>query len=40
MPHPPIVVLSAAIRRSDVSIVSGTAIADALRDRGEDVREV
>ncbi|HEY7969430.1 MAG TPA: D-alanine--D-alanine ligase family protein [Candidatus Limnocylindrales bacterium] len=40
-PHPPIVVLlGGPSAEHDVSIVSGTAIADALRDRGEDVREV
>ncbi|HET9614774.1 MAG TPA: D-alanine--D-alanine ligase family protein [Candidatus Limnocylindrales bacterium] len=40
-PHPPIVVLlGGPSAEHDVSIVSGTAIADALRERGEDVREV
>jgi D-alanine-D-alanine ligase len=39
--HPPIVVLlGGPSAEHDVSIVSGTAIADALRDRGDDVREV
>ena len=40
-PHPPIVVLlGGPSAEHDVSIVSGTAIADALRDRGDEVREV
>jgi D-alanine-D-alanine ligase len=40
-PHPPIVVLlGGPSAEHDVSVVSGTAIADALRERGEDVREV
>jgi D-alanine-D-alanine ligase len=40
-PHPPIVaLLGGPSAEHDVSIVSGTAIADALRDRGDDVREV
>jgi D-alanine-D-alanine ligase len=39
--HPPIVVLlGGPSAEHDVSIVSGTAIADALRARGDDVREV
>ena len=39
--HPPIVVLlGGPSAEHDVSIVSGTAIADALRERGDDVREV
>ncbi len=39
--HPPIVVLlGGPSAEHDVSIVSGTAIADALRERGERVREV
>jgi D-alanine-D-alanine ligase len=39
--HPPIVVLlGGPSAEHDVSIVSGTAIADALRDRGDDVREI
>jgi D-alanine-D-alanine ligase len=39
--HPPIVVLlGGPSAEHDVSIVSGTAIADALRDRGDDVRQV
>ncbi|HEY8437673.1 MAG TPA: D-alanine--D-alanine ligase family protein [Candidatus Limnocylindrales bacterium] len=39
--RPPIVVLlGGPSAEHDVSIVSGTAIADALRERGEDVREV
>jgi D-alanine-D-alanine ligase len=39
--HPPIVVLlGGPSAEHDVSIVSGTAIAAALRDRGDDVREV
>jgi len=39
--HPPIVVLlGGPSAEHDVSVVSGTAIADALRDRGDDVREV
>ena len=41
LPHPPIVVLlGGPSAEHDVSIVSGTAIADALRERGDDVREV
>src|SRR5436853_1809833 len=40
-PHPPIVVLlGGPSAEHDVSIVSGTAIADALRGRGDEVREV
>ncbi len=40
-PRPPIVVLlGGPSAEHDVSIVSGTAIAEALRDRGEDAREV
>src|SRR6185503_18241868 len=40
-PHPPIVVLfGGPSAEHDVSIVSGTAIADALRGRGDDVRQV
>jgi D-alanine-D-alanine ligase len=39
--HPPIVVLlGGPSAEHDVSVVSGTAIADALRERGDDVREV
>ena len=39
--HPPIVVLlGGPSAEHDVSIVSGTAIADALRERGDSVREV
>jgi D-alanine-D-alanine ligase len=39
--HPPIVVLlGGPSAEHDVSIVSGTAIADALRDRGDDVTQV
>ena len=39
--HPPIVVLfGGPSAEHDVSIVSGTAIADALRDAGDDVRQV
>jgi D-alanine-D-alanine ligase len=39
--HPPIaVLLGGPSAEHDVSIVSGTAIADALRERGDDVREV
>jgi D-alanine-D-alanine ligase len=39
--HPPIVVLlGGPSAEHDVSIVSGTAISDALRERGDDVREV
>jgi D-alanine-D-alanine ligase len=39
--HPPIVVLiGGPSAEHDVSIVSGTAIADALRKRGDEVREV
>jgi len=39
--HPPVVVLlGGPSAEHDVSVVSGTAIADALRDRGDDVREV
>jgi D-alanine-D-alanine ligase len=41
LPHPPIVVLlGGPSAEHDVSIVSGTAIADALRERGDDVRQV
>ncbi|HET7029041.1 MAG TPA: D-alanine--D-alanine ligase family protein [Candidatus Limnocylindrales bacterium] len=41
MAHPPIVVLlGGPSAEHDVSIVSGTAIADALRDSGDDVRQV
>jgi D-alanine-D-alanine ligase len=40
-PHPPIVVLlGGPSAEHDVSVVSGTAIADALRDGGDDVRQV
>jgi len=40
-PHPPIVVLlGGPSAEHDVSIVSGTAIAAALRERGDDVRQV
>ncbi|HET7473318.1 MAG TPA: D-alanine--D-alanine ligase family protein [Candidatus Limnocylindrales bacterium] len=40
-PHPPIVVLlGGPSAEHDVSIVSGTAIADALREGGDEVREV
>jgi D-alanine-D-alanine ligase len=39
--HPPIVVLlGGPSAEHDVSIVSGTAIADALRERGDEVREI
>src|SRR5205814_10637809 len=39
--HPPVVALSGGpSAEHDVSIVSGTAIADALRERGDEVREV
>jgi D-alanine-D-alanine ligase len=39
--HPPIVVLlGGPSAEHDVSVVSGTAIADALRERGDDVREI
>jgi D-alanine-D-alanine ligase len=39
--HPPIVVLlGGPSAEHDVSVVSGTAIADALRERGEDVTQV
>ena len=39
--HPPIVVLlGGPSAEHDVSVVSGTAIADALRDAGDDVRQV
>jgi D-alanine-D-alanine ligase len=41
VPHPPVVVLlGGPSAEHDVSVVSGTAIADALRERGDEVREV